>query len=216
MDGAAADDLHDVVADLLELESLLDEVAMVLGQLQSAADAQEVGSVQEVDVEHVALDPLPAVEEAAQGAERLVEDGAADLLDRLAGARLVGDRADPADAGGDVGGLGVGAAAQERLEEAGRLVDAQADVGDLAVGDDHVHGALALDPGEPLDGEIANLVSHRRPAPFSSARLAASKAGAVALKVRKSRITVPSSIPPEWRAAESDAVLGVSIGPKQP
>ena len=189
---------------------------MVLGQLQGAAHAQEVGGVQEVDVEDVALDPLAAVEEAAEGPERGVDLDAAGLLDGLAGAHLVGDGADPADPRGDVGRLGEGPAAQEGLEEARRLVDAQADVGDLAVGHHHMHGPLALDPGEPLDGEIAYLVGHSRPSPFSWARLAASKAGAVALNVRKRRITVPSSSPPAWRAEESDVVLGVSIGPKQP
>ena len=59
-----------------------------------------------------------------------------------AGAHLVGDRADPADAGGDVGGLGVAPAPQQRLEEARRLEDVERDVGDHAV----VHRARAAPP----------------------------------------------------------------------
>lgn len=60
--------------------------------------------MQQVDVECLALDPLTAVQQAAQGGELSVDDGAARVLHGAAGAQLVGDRADPADAGGEVRG----------------------------------------------------------------------------------------------------------------
>ena len=88
--------------------------------------AEEVGRVQQVDVQRVALDPLAAVEEAPQRAELSVDDHAERVLDRVHGAHLVGDRTDAADPRGDVGRFAEGAAAQERLEEARRLEDRQA------------------------------------------------------------------------------------------
>jgi len=81
--------------------------------------------MEQEDVQRVALDPLAAVEETTQVIDRLVHRNPERVLHRVAGAQLVGDRADPADAGGDVRRLHERAPAQERLEEARRLVDAQ-------------------------------------------------------------------------------------------
>ena len=86
---------------------------------------------------------------------------AAGFLDRRARAHLVGDRADAADAGGDVRRLGVRAAAQERLEEAGRLVDIEPRFFDLVAAGPDVQGAFALHPGQFGDGQHALvLVGH--------------------------------------------------------
>src|SRR5581483_7137443 len=87
--------------------------------------------------------------------DRLGDDDAAEALERVDGARLVGDRADAADARGDVGRLPEGAAAQERLEETGRLEDAELDVLHLAVGDADAHRALALDACEVVGADRA-------------------------------------------------------------
>ena len=46
---------------------------MVARQLECARVAQEVGGVEQVDVQRVALDPLAAVQEAAQGDGRRVD-----------------------------------------------------------------------------------------------------------------------------------------------
>ena len=54
------------------------------------------------------------------------------------------------------GHLGEAAPAQEGLEEARRLVDAQAHVLDAAVAQAHVQRALALDAGERLGDELAH------------------------------------------------------------
>ena len=58
-----------MVADLLEAQAVGDELPVIAGQLDRARVAEEVGRVEEVDVERVALDPLGAVEEPAQRAD---------------------------------------------------------------------------------------------------------------------------------------------------
>ncbi len=129
---AAADDGHELVSDLLHLERARDDVGRVAGQLDRARVAEEVGGMEHEDVQGVALDPLPAVQEPAQRAQLAVDLDAAGLLHRVHRAHLVGDRADAADPGGDVGRLGEAAPAQERLEEPGRLVDVELHLLDLA------------------------------------------------------------------------------------
>jgi hypothetical protein len=123
VDGAAADRGEDLIAGL-QRQAPLDHGAVVLGHVDGAGVAEEVRRVQQVDVQGVAGDPLAAVQQAAQVRKRAVDRDPAGVFDRLAGAHLVGDGADAADACGQIGWLGVAAAAQQRLEEAGWLVDA--------------------------------------------------------------------------------------------
>ena len=66
MDRPAADQLHDRVAGLLQRQPPLDQVAAVFGEGERAGVAEEVGGMQQVDVQGVALDPLAAVEQAAK------------------------------------------------------------------------------------------------------------------------------------------------------
>ncbi len=117
----------------------------------------------------VAGDPFSTVEQASQVGDRAVHGDAEGVFDGQAGAHLVGDRADAADAGGDVGWLGAGPSAQERLEEPRRLVDLEPDVADLARGDADMHRPLTLDPGERADSQgpviaMAHDLSLPRPA----------------------------------------------------
>ena len=118
--------------------------------------------MEHVDVQRVALDPLAAVEEPAQHADRLGHLDAAEVLHRVDGAHLVRDGADAADAGGDVGRLAERAAAQERLEEPRRLEDPELDVLDPAVAEADGHRALALDAGEVVGPDRAPLSHARR------------------------------------------------------
>ena len=176
MDGTPAEQVEDVVADLLQLEAAFDDVAVIPREIDGALVAEEVGRVEQIDVERMALDPLPAVEEAPQRPHLSVDADAGRVLDRLASAHLVGNRADAADAGGDVGNLAVRPAAQECLEEARRLEDAQLDIAHLAVTHHHVHAALALDAGQRGDRESARtgvgsvIGPPRRPRPPCSPR----------------------------------------------
>jgi hypothetical protein len=159
VDLAPAGDPHQRVARLLQAQRALDDRRMIARHLERARVAEEVGGVEEEHVQRVALDPLAAVQEAAQRADRLGHLDAARRLDRRHRAGLVGDRADAADARGEVGHLGVRAPAQERLEEARRLVDAQAHVLHAPVAHAHVQRALALDARERFRHE--DPLSHR-------------------------------------------------------
>ena len=172
------------------------------GHVDRAVVAEEVGRVQHVDVQRVALDPFAAIEQPAQRAERPVDVMPQRVLHRVDGAHLIGDRADAADARGDVRRLGVGAAAQERLEEPRRLEDLQLARRSTAPSRDRERQrALALDPGEIVDLD-------RSYAPWRSLSLP-ERLGAPALNVRKTRgdvALVHAELAPARRA--SDAVLG--------
>ena len=87
-------------------------------------------------MERVALDPLAAVEQPAQRADGRVDRDPGQVLERVDGAHLVGDRADPADAGDDVEDLVRRPADDQLLEVARRLEDREVRLDDLAVADD--------------------------------------------------------------------------------
>ena len=67
--------MHDRISGLLHLQAALDDRAMVSGHLNRAWVSEEVGRVEHVDVETVALDPLAAVQESAKVSDRAVIDG---------------------------------------------------------------------------------------------------------------------------------------------
>ena len=91
---------------------------MLLRHLDRVLTSEEVGRVQHVDVQGMALHPLAAVEQAPQLGDRAPDLHAERILHRRAGAHLVRHRADAADARRQVGRLGGPPAAQEGLEEA--------------------------------------------------------------------------------------------------
>src|SRR5262249_11685559 len=125
VDFASADDAHQFVAGLLQRETLPDYLGVVLGHLERALVAEEVGRVQHVDMEGVALDPFAAVEQPAERTDLTADRDPKCILHRMDRAHLIGDRANAADAGSYVRCLSVRAAAQERLEEARRLEDTE-------------------------------------------------------------------------------------------
>ena len=77
MNGPAADHLHDDVARLLQRQAALNDVPPRRGYLDPAAEAEEIRRVQQVDVQRMALDPLPAVQQPVQVGERSVDGHAA-------------------------------------------------------------------------------------------------------------------------------------------
>ena len=215
VDRAAAEHVQDVVAHLLELQPALDDVAVIPGQLDRALVAEKVGRVEQVDVQHVALDPLAAVEQAAQRPHLRVDGDPAGVLDRLAGTHLVGDRADPADARGDIGQLRVRAPAEECLEEARGLEDAQLHVGDHALPYHDVHTPFAFDPRQrrrPPGCATPLRVGHGV-TPWSSRRSRSPREtlGPSALNVRKTRTRSKPDMPLSRSAGDNAWVL-VRVG----
>ncbi len=218
VDGPPADRGQQLVAHLLQRQPPLDHRAVVLGQLDRAVVAEEVGGVQQVDVQGVTGDPLAAVQQPAQVGQGSLHLDPPGVLDRLAGAHLVGDRADAADPGGDVGRLRGLPTSQQRLEEAGRLVDAQLGAEHAPAAGPHHQRPLALHPGERAHAHHAAGVvgvAHDRSAP-AAACPAFRKGSAAALKVRNTRATSSPVMPRPARRPLSAAVFGVSAGPKQP
>ena len=88
------------------------------GHLDRPLVAEEVRGVQDEGVQSVALQPLAAIDQAAQAADLLRDGHPEGVLHRRDRAHLVGDRADAADPRGDVGRVGERAPPQQRLEEA--------------------------------------------------------------------------------------------------
>ena len=131
---------------LLEVQDLVHQLGMPAGDLDARVDADEVGSVQERHVEHVALDPLAAVEQPTELTDGAARPHVDDRLERMAGTHLIRDRADAADPGRDVDGFVESAATQEGLEEPWRLVDLEPDVVDVPVGHGDVHRPFPFDP----------------------------------------------------------------------
>jgi hypothetical protein len=214
MDLAATEEGHQRVADLLERETALDRFWVVLRHLDRVRVAEEIGGVKEVDVENVALDPLPAVEKPSELADRSVDLHPQGPFHRVARAHLVGDWADPADAGRDVRRLEVGAPPKERLEEAWRLEDLQLDVLDPVVLDTDRERTLALDAREIVDGDRS--FRHGVGTAATADSLALRKAGAFALNVRNSRPTAGESMPRVLSLTISEFVFGAGCGPKHP
>ena len=176
MDLASAEQRHDLVAGLLQRQPALHDIAVVARHLDRAGVAEEVGRVQHVDVQRVALDPFAAIEQPPEIAQRPRNGDAERVFHRMHRAHLIGDRADAADARGDVGHLGEGAAAQEGFEEARRLEDAEARRSRTSPSrTTTLQRALALDAGEIID--LDRLTCH-------GARSPCGTASALALKVR--------------------------------
>lgn len=136
-----------------EGEAALDRSGVIGRHRDRVGIAEKIGRVQHHDVQSVALDPLPAIEQPAQGADRRLDDNAERRLDRMHAAHLVGDRANPADAGNDVQNLAVAAPAQQCLEKARRLEDAEPNPIHPAVADIEPQRAFALDAGDVIDLE---------------------------------------------------------------
>ena len=103
MDGPSAHRGHDEVASLLYVQSSFDGRPVELGELDRVGTAEEVRSMQQIDVKSVALDPLPAVEQSSEPADRFIHDYPARIFHRRAGTHLICDRTDPADARSYIG-----------------------------------------------------------------------------------------------------------------
>ena len=151
VDFPAAQQAHDFVAGLFQAQAALHLIRVVFGHADGVFVAEEVGRMQQVDMQRVTLDPFAAVDQPPQIADGAGYFDAARVFDGVTRAHLVGDGADTADAGGDVGCLVELAAAQKRLEEARRLENLQLDIRHFLALDLHQQGAFAFDTREVVD-----------------------------------------------------------------
>ena len=151
MDRPPADERDDPVAEALHAQATLHDRRVVARELDRARVSEEVRRVQEMDVQRVALDPFPAVEEATQPVHLRVDRDPEQVLEGVYRGHLVRDRADPADAGDDVDDLVGRSADDQLLEIPRRLEDPEVRLDDLAIADGQRQAALALDPGELAD-----------------------------------------------------------------
>jgi hypothetical protein len=205
MDLPSAEQRQDLVAGLLQPQPTLHLTRMLARHRNGPVVSEEVGRVQHVHVQRVALDPLAAVEEPAKQPDRLGDLDAAGVFDRVDRARLIRDWADAADARRDVRRLAKRTAAEESLEEARRLEDPQLDVLDLAVDQPHRHCPLALDAREVVGLDRAACRGQLSLRNFST------------LKVASARSTAGCSTPSApTHQRLSDGTFGCSFGPKQP
>ncbi len=173
MDLPSADRRHQVVADPLQPQPALDlRLEPLLRHLDGGVEPEEVGSGQQVHVEHVALDPLRAVQEAAQLIRALGHLGLEQTLQPVDRGHLIRDRTDAADARHDVRHLAEVASAQERLEEPRRLVDLELQPRDLAVVDADVQRALPLHARD--DRDLDRAMGHAGSSPVIAAAASAS------------------------------------------
>ncbi len=100
-------------------------------------------------MQHVTLNPLPAVQQSPKpphGWTDLVRHPHG-LLESVAGAHLVRNRTDTADASGNIGNLREIATAEKGLEEARWFVDLKFHPLDPVVLHRQVQGAFTLDAG---------------------------------------------------------------------
>ena len=102
------------------------------------------------DVQRVALDPLAAIQQPAQRPDLAADRDAERVLHRVHRAHLVGDRADAADARGDVRRLGRsrGRAGTPRRSRGGSKIFSFARLRRVPSLDPQVERALAFDAGE--------------------------------------------------------------------
>ncbi len=158
-----------LVSCLLQLQPGCDLLRKVLRHVDAARVPQEIGSMEHQNVEPVALDPFPAVNEPSQKMDVVRHLYAGTVFDRVDGTGLIGDRADATDPGSDVGRLGEAAAPQERLEEPGWLEDLELEVHHPVAVELEVHGTLTLNAGQIINGYFP-LICHRHSPPRTRAR----------------------------------------------
>src|SRR6185437_6661634 len=94
---------------------------MILRHRNGAVVTEKIGRLQQIDVQRVALDPLTAVDEPSQVAQRPLNAQAENLLQRVNRAHLVRDRTDAANARDNVRHFFVMSSLQESFEEPRRL-----------------------------------------------------------------------------------------------
>ena len=152
------------VAHLLEAQAPLDFAPVVSGHRHRALVPQEIRSVEQIDMQGVALDPLRAVEQPAEHADLRTGPDPQSRFQRMDSAHLVSHRTDPADARGNVGHFLEMAPAQESFKKAGRLEDVQLDVAQFPALGANIEATFTFHPCEVFNlnglGAFCSVVGH--------------------------------------------------------
>src|SRR5690349_15607971 len=96
---------------------------MILRHLDYVLIAKEIWGMQHVDMQGMAFDPFPAIEETSESSHFGINLDSQSPLDRVHRAHLVSDRAYPANSRRDVSSFRAMASAQKRFEHSRRLID---------------------------------------------------------------------------------------------
>lgn len=151
VDRPTAEDFEDPIAELLEFQASLDLVREYLGQFDPAMAIEEIGGMEQVDVQHMAFDPFGAVDQTPQRSDGFRDSNAQDRLEGLNGRDLLSDRADATDARSDIGDILDRSASQEGFEEPWGLVDIQFDLLDPRAAQADAQGTFSLDASQDRD-----------------------------------------------------------------
>ena len=161
--GSAPDCGHYKVAGLFQPQASLQCRPVERSQLYGVLTAEKVRGMQEVHVQGVALDPLATVQETTQLLHLGADSGPESVLDGGARRHLVGNRANAADAGRNVGDLLVAPPGQEGLEKPWRLENVERHFCHRTVLHYDAEPTLALQPGQGADIErVVAVMCHGR------------------------------------------------------
>ena len=163
MDSAAAQYGQQLIAVLFQPQAPLHRRAVVGRHLEAALVPQEIGSMQQMNVQTVALDPFATVEQPAELADLGRHNNPQGGLDGMHGGHLVRDRADAADAGGDIGGFENRTSAKQRLEQSRRFEDPQFHPLQFPPASVDVQRPFSLDAGQHLNPNRPFRFSHEAP-----------------------------------------------------
>ena len=156
VNGPAAHQRAQLVAQRLQPQRALEQLRVALGQREHRLVTQEVRGGEHEQVRAVVLQVGAVEQKLAQGLSAVGHFHTEDLFDGAQVGDDVAGRADAADAGGDVGNLLEGAPAHHGLEQARRLHHGHLAGRDLAVLDDEADVAVALDAGDVVDGNLGS------------------------------------------------------------
>lgn len=160
VDRPTAEDFEDPIAELFEFQASLDLVWEFPGQFDPTVAIEEIGGMEQVDVQHMAFDPLGAVDQTAQRGDGFGDSNAQDRLEGLDGRDLISDRTDATDTRGDIGDILDRSASQEGFEEPWGLVDIQFDLLDPRAAQTDVQCTFSLDASQDWDTDGTRL-AHR-------------------------------------------------------
>ena len=153
MNLATAQELHNAVANLFQPQGALDHGPVIRGHSDRVGIAEKIRRVQHIDMKGVTLDPLAAIEEAAQQPHRGVDADSQGALDGVHRTHLVSHGANATDPRGDVGSLGKVASAKKGFEQSRRLVDLQFYIRDAVTHELYIQGTLAFYAGQRVDSD---------------------------------------------------------------